>query len=298
MRLRQVLGQLVAITLASGCKSGGGDCPSIDVTRQVGSDADDKLKQLVAACNGTPQTCDPVCRELFDRQHENGAGVSACKVEKTAEGATVSYTWGHFCAGRRPHAMPACAPIASVGDWLREQGRLEAASVTAFEQLARDLTAHRAPRSLVRACRRAARDEVRHARACGTPRPARSRRATPSLEELAIDNAIEGEVRETWGAVVGAWQARTAALPAIRTMMLGIAPDELRHAELAAKLGRFYASRLSAAARARVAEAKARAIAELTTGDVPAPLAAELGVPSRDASAALLAGLRAQVWRV
>jgi DNA-binding transcriptional regulator YdaS (Cro superfamily) len=156
---------------------------------------------------------------------------------------------------------------------------------------------HRAPRSLVGACRRAARDEARHARACGTSRPARSRRATPSLEALAIDNAIEGEVRETWGAAVGAWQAHTATSPAIRRVMRGIAPDELRHAELAARLGRFYASRLSSAARARVAEAKARAIGELEVGELPAPLAMELGLPSREASAALLAGLRTQVWR-
>jgi hypothetical protein len=121
-------------------------------------------------------------------------------------------------------------------------------------------------------------------------------RDTPALEALAIDNAIEGEVRETWGAVVGAWQARAASSPAIRRVMRAVAPDELRHAELAARLARFYATRLPAAARARIAAAKARAIDDLETSELPAPLASELGLPSPAASAALLAGLRARVW--
>jgi hypothetical protein len=302
MRLRAVLGQLVAMTLANGCTEHHiPSCPDNEVTTEIGSDADFTLKELVAACDGTQEACAPLCKELLTRQvlgNEPEAILGSCTVDKHSDvTATVKYEWFILCGGRRPHAMPACARIASVRDWLREQGRLEAASVTAFAQLARDLAVHRAPRSLVGACRRAARDEARHAQACGASRPARCRRATPSLEALAIDNAIDGEVRETWGAVVGAWQAQRATAPAIRRMMRGIAPDELRHAELAARLGRFYASRLSAAARARVAAAKARAIDELDIGELPAPLANELGLPSREAGAALLAGLRAQVWR-
>jgi hypothetical protein len=296
MRLRTVLGQLVAMTLASGCADDQRCGEPETYTKELGSDVYPKLLQLVQACDGTDATCYPVCEELKEQQAIPGV-LDSCTVAKHGDGATVTFTYGILCTGRRPHAMPACAGIASVRDWLREQGRLEAASVTAFEQLARDLGVHHVPRSLVGACRRAARDEARHARACGASRPARCRRATPSIEALAIDNAIEGEVRETWGAVVGAWQAETATAPAIRRLMRGIAPDELRHAELAARLGRFYASRLSAPARARVAAAKARAIDELEIGELPAPLATELGLPSREANAALLAGLRAQVWR-
>lgn len=298
MRLRMVLGQLVAITLANqGCtpRHTGGGCPPHDVTREIGADADDTLKALVAACTGTAETCDPVCKELFDRQHENGAGVRQCKVDKHGETATVTYMWMNFCAGRRPDARSPCARIATVRDWLRAQGRLEAASVIAFEQLAQDLIAHDAPQRLARACRRAAADERRHARLCGTvARPARVRRSTPALEALAIDNAVEGEVRETWGAVAAAWQAQTARSPVIRAAMRSIAPDELRHAELAAQLGRFYASRLPPAARARVARAKIRAIAELVRDPIPTPLADELGLPP----AALLEGLRrSSAWQ-
>src|SRR5262249_40000138 len=156
------------------------------------------------------------------------------------------------------------------------------ASVIAFEQLAHDLIAHRAPAALVRACRRAAQDERRHARLCGVAAPSSSRidrRPAPELEALAIENAVEGEVRETWGAAAAAWQARTARSPAIRRAMRAIAPDELRHAELAARLGRFYATRLSRVARGRVASAKRCAIGELVADAIPAPLGEELGLP-------------------
>jgi hypothetical protein len=63
-------------------------------------------------------------------------------------------------AGRGP--TPAAAYLAACA-------RLEAASVHAFARLARDLTAHGAPRALVRAAPRAAADEVAHAAVVGRP---------------------------------------------------------------------------------------------------------------------------------
>src|SRR5204862_5506263 len=70
------------------------------------------------------------------------------------------------CTGRRPPGL-VDAPLVADGAlraYFEEMSRLEAASVPAFRVLARELRAHGAPRSILRAARRAARDEVRHTR--------------------------------------------------------------------------------------------------------------------------------------
>jgi hypothetical protein len=50
--------------------------------------------------------------------------------------------------------------------------QLEAASIVAFDRLARELDAHGAPAELVAEARRAKTDEVRHARTLFRARPA------------------------------------------------------------------------------------------------------------------------------
>jgi hypothetical protein len=149
---------------------------------------------------------------------------------------------------------------------------LEGASVQAFRSLGDDLSAHGAPRALVRACRRAARDEIRHARATrglfrrrgrGVAISTAPRRVRPSLEEIALENAVEGCVRETYGALVAHWQSRTAADPRIRATMQRIAADETRHAALSWSIHAWTRSRLSRDARARVEAARRKAILEL-----------------------------------
>ncbi len=61
----------------------------------------------------------------------------------------------------------------------------------------------------------------------------RTRRpALRSLEALAVENAVEGCVRETMGALFAMHQAASAADPHVRATMVSIAPDETRHAAL------------------------------------------------------------------
>src|SRR6185436_17135024 len=71
------------------------------------------------------------------------------------------------CAvGRRPPGLlPAAAGGSSdVARYWTEAARLEAASVSAFRRLRRELGLHGAPRSLLDLARRAAREEIVHAR--------------------------------------------------------------------------------------------------------------------------------------
>jgi len=57
--------------------------------------------------------------------------------------------------------------------------------------------------------------------------------ARRTLFEVALENAVEGCVRETYGAAVGAWQARRAPDDRVRRAFAPVVADEARHADLA-----------------------------------------------------------------
>ena len=88
--------------------------------------------------------------------------------------------------GRRPPGLRAAARVdgGAVGRWLATAADLEAASVPAFVQLARELIAHDAPAALVHAALAAADDEVRHAAAMTAL--ARAHGAEPAPAELDV----------------------------------------------------------------------------------------------------------------
>jgi len=205
------------------------------------------------------------------------------------------------CTGRRPSGLLASGREhdTGLGAHFAEMTRLEAASVDAFRHLRRELIAHGAPRRLVRAAERAARDEVRHARmtrALATryggeviaprvePRPVRN------LEAVAIENAVEGCVREAFGALIACFQAAAARDPVIRAAMARIARDETRHAALAFEVDAWLRGKLGGSARARVEAARDRALGELASNAVEAPAAlrSTIGLPTRQQSRFLL----------
>jgi hypothetical protein len=119
----------------------------------------------------------------------------------------------------------------------------------------------------------------------------------PSLEALARANAVEGCVRETFGALVGLWQATAAEDPAIRATMARICADEARHATLSWAIAAWAEARLTPDARARVEAARAEALAELQAGvqEVPEPLLRLAGMPPVQVQRRLVEGLIAQI---
>jgi len=199
-------------------------------------------------------------------------------------------------AGRRPAGFTtegAGDAGMSLGAHFARMSELESASGLAFRGLRSELRALGAPRRLLRALSRAARDEQRHTRATRAlgqrfgAQP-RSARVTPtsarSLEAIAAENVAEGCVRELYGALVATFQAQAARDLSIRSAMARIAHEETRHAALSLSLQRWLEQRLSPAALARVAAIKQRAVAELRSEleqQVPAPFAEEAGLPSR-----------------
>ena len=153
-------------------------------------------------------------------------------------------------------------------------------------------------RHLIRAAERAARDEIRHARMTRAlahrygsvalspnvePRPVRD------LIGMAIENAVEGCVREAFGALVACWQGRAAVDPVIRAAMARIARDETRHAALAFQVNGWLKGKLDGPARARVAEARRQALDDSFGRSSEAPLAlrAALGLPTQHQCRAL-----------
>lgn len=89
--------------------------------------------------------------------------------------------------------------------------------------------------------------------------------------------------------MIATWQAVAARDPEIRAAMARIARDETRHAALAFEVDAWLRKRLDPSVRARVAEARRDAFAELANGstDVPTALRVSLGLPSRLQSRAL-----------
>jgi hypothetical protein len=204
--------------------------------------------------------------------------------------ATMTVTCLQMCTGRLTagYAAPGCRVARDEGERLAAMAYLEAVSVHAFHRLERELAAHGGPPSLLRDARRARRDEVRHT--AMTARLARSRGASPRLPdaaarstepvrplfEVALENAVEGCVRETYGAVLGLVEAQASPDAELRRAMRSIAADECRHAELAWAVHAWALPRLSSAERERVDRAMRDAIAEIAGRD---PRAASLLFP-------------------
>jgi len=208
--------------------------------------------------------------------------------------------------GRRPSglARPQAAPAPSaVAAYFAALAHDEAASVHAFARMHEELRAYGAPRALIAGAARSVSDETRHARlmarqarrrgaTVATPRVRRQR--ARSLESFARENAIEGCVRETYGALLMCWQAEHAADAELRALFARIAADETRHAALSWEVAQWAEPRLDARARGRVGAARRRALRSLARtvrARAPGAFDAVVGQPGHAAASALLAGL-------
>jgi hypothetical protein len=262
----------------------------------------------------------PVCEQLCPKP-SNEKALYGCEARDQSDGGISSVTCNvqvtrcsYFlgAGGRPPLGLrPRGAIVADdpAGAFFAQMAHVEAAAIDGFVELATALAVHGAPAALVDDARRAAEDERRHARVAA----AFARRfgagalppveidpvAAPTLETLALQNAREGCVLETYGAVVTQWQSRTAGDRMVRRAFVNIARDELRHAELAFAVARWLHARLDDPARRRVRDGQREAAAALLR-DVAQPsdarLVATLGLPDRDAALRLVGDLRVRLW--
>jgi len=236
------------------------------------------------------------------------AGLFSRTVRVSADGVAIEVASKRIgdsgCAiGRRPEGLRTQPPATAgtkLGAYFASAATLEAASVLAFERLARELTALDAPRELVACAARSALEEIGHARVV----TALARRfgaepgahglppfAPRSALAIALENAVEGCVRETYGALVAHYQAETAADPGVRAVMSVLAEDETRHATLAWEVAHWLEPRLSADEQRAVHAARTAALVALRSELEPPIAPAEMaliGLPEPRLARALL----------
>jgi hypothetical protein len=207
----------------------------------------------------------------------------------TANG-DVTFHCGSCGIGRLPNDTKPCPEGETMGERLARQAYYEGVSVVAFERLADVLVANGAPEDLVLRARRAAEDEARHAaifaglaRAHGASVPAIELATNEhSLFDLALENATEGCVRETFGAAITLHQAMYAESADVRAAFAAISDDEAEHAAFSWDLKSWFDDRLTAEERARIERAhhEALASARAAANEEPDATSLALGLPS------------------
>jgi hypothetical protein len=267
---------------------------------------------------GTAVQCAAVCGKNTD-----GISADACQV-LTGDLSQQAVLDCSVHTGPTCGSTPCCnggrrtAYFASLGFGLPPVGRelgthfarvacMEASSVEAFRILRDELVAHGAPRRLVRAASRAIRDERRHVRQTSALArrfgeepiaPASPpQRAMRPLAAMALDNAVEGCIRETYSALECAWQAEVARDPVVRATMKRIARDEMRHLAFSWAVHAWVCGRLDAETRAAIERAQRAEIADMRrelAGDPHESLVSRGGLPRAYQSGALLEAIAAR----
>lgn len=249
-----------------------------------------------------------------------GTKVTRHHVEVSADGTlkevgaeVIEYGQGTCAAGRRPAGLRALEPgdhrsVHDVGDHFALVARLEAASVRAFVQLHDELEHHGASADLKFRCLVAAAEEVEHAqRVAGlakrfggvTPLAVVEERPVRSLFDLALDNAVEGCVRETYGALLAHHQALHATDVEVRTVMAQIAADETRHAELSWHIHEWLVGQLTSEERQALHGAQRAAVERLASEGAVEPgvgLQTLAGMPDASTSGVLVDRLKRELW--
>lgn len=278
---------------------------------------------LLLWAHGRPTTCDGLTESDGTYHTEGVWTVSDCpftdqelSVSVAPDGTVEETELGEpeelgGCAGRRPDGLETsrgCSQNSRLGAYFAHISHLEGAAVVAFAILECELRAHGAPEDLIDRIVQARADEIRHARDTErlankfgekAPKVEVKPHAVRSLFDIAIENAAEGCVRETYGALSAHWQAANAGDAEVRELWRAIAREETQHAELSQAIDEWILQRLTSAERARVEIARQRAIADLKREleNEPDPSLVDVaGLPTAARAQALLGSLERELW--
>jgi len=215
-------------------------------------------------------------------------------------------------AGRLPAGLQAHEVVEyqdDLGRYFSEVAFLEEAAVQAFEWLAMELESLKAPDEFVQRARQAADEEREHtqmtrllAKMYNAPVP--TVEVMPftmrSLSEIAIENAVEGCVRETYASLMAQWQSLRASSPEVRAVMSRIADEETGHAALSWAIDEWITPKLGPEEREQKDKAQRDMVDTLFAHHQKDPSLAMMevaGFPSAAQSQVLLQNLKAQVWQ-
>ncbi len=172
------------------------------------------------------------------------------------------------------------------------------------------LRAFGAPAELIRDALRAADEEVdhtvkmdalAHAWGAATRRPTHTAFAPRSLFDFALENAIEGCARETFGATAGVLRAERATSREVQVALRHIVADECGHADLSWRIAAWVATKLTSEQVVALDAATRNALRELGNATSASASHADhlLGYVSPDERRALVAQLEAHLpWSV
>jgi hypothetical protein len=275
------------------------------------------LQESFERCQIDDLDCADLCSAVYELMNGKDSAeyvsFSACELIDLDGQPAVHYTVNYECVGGRlpPGAMlkdDKCATT-ETGAWFANLAELEEASVYAFVMLSKELKRFGAPDTLVARCRTPAADEANHTRLVSALAERFGARLTPiempnlpenrGLHAVALENAREGCVRETYGALVGVWQSKHSRDPVVREVMSRIAIDESRHAELSADIDSWARTQLSASEQKALDAERQEALRQLVArgaDSVSQELIDMAGLPDADSNSRLLQLAQTQIW--
>lgn len=239
----------------------------------------------------------------------------SCDVEYTAVHSP--YTCPRPVPGRKPDGLQLKNDLAAqqtsvnvLGQYLADMTAMETAAITAFYYLSRELEAYKAPAELIARARQAVLEETRHSEMAALlaasfdaqmPEVCVDDFCLRSLYDIALENAVEGCVNETFAAACGLWQSENAKLDVFREVIAHITEEEMGHAELSWEIHQWIMPQLSQAEQEQIRIAQVEAIESLVAEfkqESDPVVQQTFGLPTKQDAARLFAQLKESVWGV
>ncbi len=243
------------------------------------------------------------CEATFTMLTSKYTGAPGCPTPPARPPVAGRIPVGAHIQAQTPNEIPSV-----LGAYFSNMAAMETAAITAFRYLVRELEAYQAPDELVQMARLAVDEEIDHAEMAGLLSEA-YRTPVPevkvddfqlrSLFKIALENAVEGCVNETFAAACGIWQHEHAEHEVFRAVMGRVAEEESGHADLSWKIHRWVMPQLSEAERQHIYQAQQEAVADLENSfkvENDEALRLAVGLPDVADAARLIRELRIQLW--
>lgn len=175
-----------------------------------------------------------------------------------------------------------------IGVYFAKSAHEQAAAVFSYIALATQLRSFGAPTNLIEQCQSAAKDNILHAKIMqelsemeGVFVPSFHYVPTSqSILEVAMQNAVDGCIYETWAALLANWQStHLPSDPELQTVYEQIGKNKAMHGQLAWDLHFWFLSKLRTREKKQLSRAQSKAIAQLLLAEGNISYVAGLGLP-------------------